>query len=184
MTFALIHRRFAGAASGLIAAALLLFPSSVFQRSLWAQEKGILDSLFKPGSKDVAAIDFELQDLNGNDVRLSKFRGESHVLLYFWATWCPYCLAVKPELKKIRERIASKDLEILAINVGGGDSLERLKKYQEGHPVPWSVLYDGNGGVTRAYQVQGIPLFILVDKEGKITFRDNMLPSDITKYMK
>ncbi|NLI32665.1 MAG: TlpA family protein disulfide reductase [Deltaproteobacteria bacterium] len=183
MIHKLFHGRFAGPLVG-FTVALLFVPLFSVQTVSCAEEKGILDSLFKPGSKDISAIDFELQDLNGSDVRLSRFRGDRYVLLYFWATWCPYCLAVKPEIKKIRDRIGPKDIEVLAINVGGGDSLERLKKYQEGHPVPWPVLYDGKGGVTRAYQVQGIPLFILVDKEGKIVFRDNMLPQDITKYMK
>lgn len=148
-------------------------------------EKGIFGTLFgSGGSKEVSAIDFELKDLNDAPIRLSQFRGKSYVLVYFWATWCPYCLAMKPEIMKIRERIPAQELEILAINVGGGDSIERIKKYQEGHPVPYPVLYDANGGVTRAYQVQGIPLFLLVNKEGNIVFKDNTLPPDITKHMK
>lgn len=166
------------------ATAVMLFMLVAAQSAGCAEDKGILGSLFGSGGKEVAAIDFELKDLNDSPVRLSQFRGKSYVLIYFWATWCPYCLAVKPEIQKIRDRIPAQEMEILAINVGGGDSLERIKKYQEGHPVPYPVLYDGNGGVTRAYQVQGIPLFLVVNKEGNIVFKDNMLPEDITKYMK
>jgi peroxiredoxin len=165
-------------------AAVTLLLVAAVQIAWCAEEKGILNSLFGSSGKEVGAIDFELKDLNDSPVRLSQFRGNRYVLVYFWATWCPYCLAVKPEIQKIRDRIPAQEMEILAINVGGGDSIERLKKYQEGHPVPYPVLYDGNGGVTRAYQVQGIPLFLLVNKEGNIVFKDNMLPPDITKYMK
>jgi cytochrome c biogenesis protein CcmG/thiol:disulfide interchange protein DsbE len=129
------------------------------------------------------AADFELPNLNGSLVRLSKFKGERPVLIYFWATWCPYCASVRPQVAKIREKIGPSEMEILAINVGGSDSIERLKRYQEGHPVSWPVLYDVEGKVTRTYGVQGIPLFVLVNKEGNVVYRDNDLPSDVRKYL-
>lgn len=130
------------------------------------------------------APDFELRDLGGSAIRLSQYKGERSVLLYFWATWCPYCIAVKPELAKLRESINPGEMEILGINVGGGDSLDKLKRYQEGHPVTWPVLYDGEGTAVRAYQIQGIPLFVLVDKEGNIAYRGNALPEDLKKLLK
>ena len=73
-------------------------------------------------------------------VRLSKFKGERPVLIYFWATWCPYCITVRPDVLKLREKTGPSEMEILGINVGGTDSLERLKRYQEGHPVSWPIL--------------------------------------------
>ncbi len=134
------------------------------------------------GSK--AAPDFELEDINGGAVRLSKFKDDRPVLLYFWATWCPYCISIKPDVARLREKIGAKEMEILAINVGGGDTLEKLKRYQEGHPVPWPVLYDGNGKVARSFQVQGIPMFVLVDKAGKVVYRGNNLPANPLEYLR
>lgn len=136
------------------------------------------------GTKTKAsAQDFELMDMNGSSVRLSKFRGDRPVLLYFWATWCPYCITVKPEIAKLRDRVGRSEMEILGINVGGADSLEKVKKYQEGHPVSWPILFDGEGKVTKAYGVQGIPLFVLVNKEGHVVYRDTNPPSDIWQYL-
>jgi len=83
----------------------------------------------------------------------------------------------------LREKIGPAELEVLAINVGGSDSIERLKRYQEGHPVSWPVLYDGEGRVSRAYKVQGIPLFVLVNKEGIVVYRDSSLPSNVREYL-
>jgi thiol-disulfide isomerase/thioredoxin len=145
--------------------------------------QGVLLAAFFGSNVKTAATDFELTDLNGGLVRLSKFRGDRPVLLYFWATWCPYCVTVRPELAKMRERISRSQMEILAINVGGGDSLEKVKKYQEGHPSAWPVLYDGEGRVSKAYKVQGIPLFVLIDKEGNVVYRDTNPPSDVYKYL-
>jgi cytochrome c biogenesis protein CcmG, thiol:disulfide interchange protein DsbE len=144
----------------------------------------VLASFFGLGSDTkLPAIDFELPDLNGAVVRLSKFKGERTVLIYFWATWCPYCSSVRPEVTKLREKVGPSEMEILAIDVGGSDSIERVKRYQEGHPVSWPILYDGEGKVARAYKVQGIPLFILVNKEGIVVYRESDPPSDVRKYL-
>jgi cytochrome c biogenesis protein CcmG/thiol:disulfide interchange protein DsbE len=143
----------------------------------------VLAALFGSDAKKFPAVDFELPNLNGSTVRLSKFRGERSVLIYFWATWCPYCISVRPEIAKLREKMGPSEMEILGINVGGTDSLERLKRYQEGHPVSWPILYDSDGKVSKAYGVQGIPLFVLVNKEGNVVYRDNEPPSDVRKYL-
>lgn len=140
---------------------------------------------FFSGSKDAyEAPEFELPDIEGGSVSLAQYRGKRPVLLYFWATWCPSCRAVKPDLIKLRERTKEEELEILAINVGSGDSLDKLKRYQKKHPLPAiKVLYDNNGRVTQHYSVQGIPLFVLVDIDGKVTYRDHQLPVDFHKYL-
>lgn len=143
----------------------------------------LLAGLFGSSSK-TPAPDFELKDLNGSTVKLSQFKGDRPVMLYFWATWCPACISMKPQLVKVRERVPEKEMEILGINVGEGDSLEKVKRYQQGHPAPWPTLYDNGSNVARNYRVQGIPLFVLIDKEGMIVYRGNDLPQDPLKLLK
>lgn len=130
------------------------------------------------------APDFELSDLDGKRIRLSEYKGKRPVLIYFWATWCPYCVAAKPKVAKLREEIKSEEMEILGVNVGGSDSLERVKRFQTGHPSSWPILYDGDSKVAQTYRVQGIPLFVLVDKDGNEVYRGTNLPEDPRKYLK
>ncbi|SMC16363.1 Peroxiredoxin [Desulfacinum hydrothermale DSM 13146] len=129
------------------------------------------------------AADFELPAVDGSRVRLSDFRGKKPVLLYFWALWCPACRAMKPEVAELRHEISDDRLEILAINVGSGESFTKVKRYQKAHPMPFKVLYDGNSTVTQAYGVRGIPLLVIVDKEGKVVYRDHQLPGHIERYL-
>ncbi|MHC1741450.1 MAG: peroxiredoxin family protein [Syntrophobacteraceae bacterium] len=137
------------------------------------------------GSENKApAPDFELKDLKGTPVRLSKFKGEKPVLLYFWATWCPYCIQAKPKIAQVQQKMGEKEMQVFGINVGEGDTVEKLKRYQEGHPVAWQILYDEGGQVSRTYRVQGIPLFVLVDKDGSIVYRGNDVPDNPAKYLK
>ncbi|MDA8432453.1 MAG: TlpA disulfide reductase family protein, partial [Nitrospiraceae bacterium] len=61
------------------------------------------------------APDFTLKDLRGNHVTLSSLKGKV-VLLNFWATWCPPCVAEMPELNKLYRKMASRGLEIVAVS--------------------------------------------------------------------
>ena len=166
-----------------LAAAQLLILQSDTAALGAGQDKQFWSGLFGSGHK-APAPDFELMDLKGTLFRLSKLKGEKPVLLYFWATWCPYCIQVKPKIAQVQKKMGEQEMEVLGINVGEGDSLDKLKRYQEGHPVAWPILYDEGGKVSRTYQVQGIPLFVLVDKEGSIVYRGNEVPENPSKYLK
>jgi peroxiredoxin len=147
------------------------------------QNKQFWSGLFGSDNK-TPAPDFELKDLKGSPFRLSKFKGEKPVLLYFWATWCPYCIQAKPKIALLQQKMGEKEMQVFGINVGEGDTVEKLKRYQEGHPVAWPILYDDGGKVSRTYRVQGIPLFVLVDKDGSIVYRGNDVPENPSKYLK
>lgn len=158
---------------------LCLWASSpVFAQSMIDKVLGLVG-----GSGVSAPKDFDLPSTEGERVRLSEYRGKKAVLLYFWAIWCPSCQAVKPELVKLRQKTPEDQLEILGINVGSGDSFERVQRYQKAHPMPFKILYDADGVVTRAFDVRGIPLFVVVDKNGTIVYRDHQLPSDIRRII-
>ena len=130
-----------------------------------------------------ATPDFELQNMKGSNVSLSQFQGQKPVLLYFWATWCHYCQATRPAVIKMQNDNPDA-IEVLAINVGSGDSLDKVKRYQEANPAPFTVLYDPDSRVTRSYKIEGIPHFILLDKSGAVKYSGNRLPSDPMSLLK
>jgi len=129
------------------------------------------------------APDIELQNMKGSNVSLSQFQGQKPVLLYFWATWCHYCQAARPAVIQIQKDNPDA-IEILAINVGSGDSLAKVQRYEEANPAPFTVLYDPDSKVTRSYRVEGIPHFILLDKTGAVKYSGSRLPSDPMSLLK
>jgi peroxiredoxin len=178
-----VGRKWVGIALAILIGIHLIsgFPNSTAESA----EKSWLGGLLGGGNAEKGpSVEFEIQDLQGATVKLSQYKGEKAVLLYFWATWCANCTVVKPDVIKLRHSIDENKLEILGINVGTGDTLERLKKYQEAHPVPWKILYDSDQKVTRSYKVQGIPAFVLIDKEGNIVYQGIMPPEDVEKLLK
>jgi peroxiredoxin len=130
------------------------------------------------------APDFSLNSVfDGKPISLASFRNSKAVLLYFWASWCPSCLEVRPEVEALRKEIEPEKLEILAINIGAGDSVDSVRKFQKKHPLSVPVLFDKGSSVSQSYGVQGVPFFVLVDTKGIIVYQGNELPRDLKRYL-
>ena len=118
------------------------------------------------------APDFVLSDTEGRNHALSAYRGRP-VILYFWASWCPYCTEEMPDLNDVREAYSDAGLEILAINI-----LEQPGKVRDAARhlgTKYPVLLDENGWVTRAYAVRATPTYIFIDRDG--VYRDLVVGS-------
>ena len=107
--------------------------------------------------------DFELEDLNGNKVKLSAYKGKK-VFLNFWATWCPPCKAEMPDIEKLYQETKDTDLIILAINVG--EDKKTVENFTSKNNYNFPVLLDAKGEISQLYQVSGIPTSYFVDSEG------------------
>ncbi|QEK13349.1 redoxin domain-containing protein [Crassaminicella thermophila] len=123
------------------------------------QEKTIDIEVGKP------APDFTLENLQGESVSLSDFRGKN-VLVNFWATWCPYCVKEMPDLNKLYIENKENDFVVLAVDVG--ESKEDVEKYLEGKSYEFPVLLDKDGSISIKYMVRGLPTSFMIDKEGNI----------------
>ena len=61
------------------------------------------------------APDFSLKTIDGEDIRLSAFRGEKLVHITFWATWSSRSLELLNELKAFSGEIPDKPVRVIAI---------------------------------------------------------------------
>jgi peroxiredoxin len=121
------------------------------------------------------APDFKLQDTQGKTVSLSDYKGNSVVLLLFWTTWCPYC---REELKLLNEKyteLASDGTQVLAINIG--EQLERVADFAQRYNLLFRILLDENSEVAAAYKLLGIPIYMIIDQQGYIRYRDYTFPA-------
>jgi thiol:disulfide interchange protein DsbD len=123
--------------------------------------------------------DFTLPDTAGRAVTLSRFANGAPVLLVFWATWCPYCNAAVPEINALHERGAGGELRILAVDYM--ENRETVDAFVRAKGVRFPVVLDGDGAVAGKYGVVGIPTYVLIDREGKIAYRGNVLPDGIRR---
>ena len=89
-------------------------------------------------------------------------------LLYvdFWASWCVPCRKSFPWMNELVSKYRDKGLKVIAVNLDAEKSLanEFLKKY----PANFPVIYDPNGKLATAFDVQGMPSSFIIDSNGKI----------------
>ncbi|QNU67219.1 TlpA family protein disulfide reductase [Ruminiclostridium herbifermentans] len=112
------------------------------------------------------APDFTLKDLDGNDVKLSDFKGKI-VILNFWAVWCKYCLLEMPDFNELNNELGKEnDVVILAIN--SQESPDKVKEYLTSNNIDLKVLLDQDGAVTQTYGITGFPTTFFINKDGNL----------------
>ena len=112
------------------------------------------------------APDFKLRDIYQNTFTLSEYRGRQPVLLFFWATWCPFCQKELSVLKQEYAGLAEGGLEVLAIDVGERPST--VEDFVKSYYLNYQVLLDRDTSVANSFRIVGIPVYVLVDKQGFI----------------
>ncbi len=133
--------------------------------------------------KGKPAIDFTLSTIDGESIQLAAYRGKKVVHLIFWATWCPSCTGEIPKLKKLYQEALNKPYEIVAIDVGYNDSLQRVRQFQERYQLPYKIIFDESAGLALKYSVIGIPTHVIINKEGVIVTSFNQLPENLADYL-
>jgi peroxiredoxin len=127
---------------------------------------------------------FCLQSTEGETVSLDDYRNKKVVHLMFWATWCPHCLLEITKIKDLHKNMDGARYELLAIDVGVNDTLQRIKKIQSQYHIPGKILIDGSVSLTKKYGIIGVPYHIIIGKDGSILDRFNELPVDCVNHFK
>ena len=130
------------------------------------------------------ALDFQVADLKDEKFSLEQYRGQV-VLLDFWATWCPPCIAEIPNVRRTYEKYKDQKFQVIGISLDR--SIEPLKTYIEEKNLGWLHYWDKSRKVSNMYKVRGIPATFLIDGEGvirKTNLRGSALKTAVAKLVK
>lgn len=93
-------------------------------------------------------------------------RPDRPVLMYWWASTCPFCALQSPEMQKLWQKQGGRGLQMLALSVDrkSEDAALYLQKRGYTFPVAW---------VTPAFQSvlpkpKGLPITLVLDGGGKV----------------
>jgi len=109
----------------------------------------------------------EAQDLKGAPKTLASYRGKV-VLLNFWASWCPPCLREMPSMERLRQKMAGRPLEIVAVD--SAETAAEVNAYLSKMTLGFPILLDPEGSNTRRWKVFALPTSFLLDAEGKVRY--------------
>ena len=108
---------------------------------------------------------FELMDTTGKMVSLSSLKGKV-VLVNFWATKCPPCIAEMPSLNTLYQTYKDKGLIVLAISTDR--NVYEVKDVAKANGLEFIILFDNNHEVKNKYKVFALPTSFIINKEGLI----------------
>lgn len=126
------------------------------------------------------APDFLVEDRNGEEVRLADLAGQ-RVYIDVWATWCGPCIREIPALKELEKDLHDSGVQFVSISIDAEKDHEKwLNFIQERELGGLQLMADGawQSDVVKAYNINGIPRFLLIDEAGKIISADAPRPSD------
>lgn len=128
---------------------------------IWAQPAPALEA-------GASAPDFELPARDGPPRRLGDSRGRL-VYLDFWASWCGPCKLSFPWMADLHERLGSRGLHVLAINVDARAA--DAQRFLAAQPKAPPVVFDAAGQTPKAFAVKAMPTSFLLDREGRVLWR-------------
>jgi thiol-disulfide isomerase/thioredoxin len=111
--------------------------------------------------------------VQGQTISIERLKG-TVVIIDFWATWCPPCVAEMPHLKELYAKYHDQGVEFIGISLDRPETeggLDRLKKFVKDNAIAWPQYYQGDGGrsgFSKSWGIQAIPAVFVVDADGKL----------------
>ena len=110
--------------------------------------------------------------LDGTKLDWKSYQGKV-VLVDFWATWCGPCRQEIPNVLRLYRAYHEKGFEVVGISLD--DRREQAESYIEQYDIPWPNIFSESENEQKwenpmavYYGITGIPMAILIDREGKV----------------
>lgn len=120
-----------------------------------------------------------LEDLAGEPVDLGGIMGQKPALFEFWATWCPLCEELEPELAAAHERFGDR-VAFIQVAVSVNQSPESIREHRAEHPSPARVLWDTEGRAVRAFKTPSTSYVVILDAAGRVVYTGSGGDQDLT----
>lgn len=137
-------------------------PIQVHFHSLWSKVNSVT-TISKSERKQLSNYNWELLNSNDEVYNFEKARGKI-VVINFWATWCPPCIAEMPSLQKLYSAYNDR-VEFLFITT---DSSEKVQAFKRKKGYTFSVFNPLSTYYPKELETSIIPRTLVINREGDI----------------
>jgi len=130
----------------------------------------------------VPAPDFTLPTDQGATYHLADSQGKEVVVLFAWASWCPSCQKEMPLVNQLHEQLANLPVRLFGVNMQ--EKPKQVARARTAHNLKFDILLDEQGTFARAYGIYGIPQVMVIDKHGRLRYRDYGPPTNLVEAVK
>jgi peroxiredoxin len=116
-------------------------------------------------SRQKLADDFSLPRPDATAFRLRDHHGQV-VLINFWATWCPPCLAEMPAMERLWQQHRDRGFVLVAVSVDTDPA--KVPPFVAEHRLTFPIVLDPRMEVAARYGVRALPSSFLVDRAGNL----------------
>ena len=134
----------------------------------------------KKKMNNTVAPNFDYENHKGGKTTLESLKGK-YVYIDIWATWCGPCRAEIPSLKKMEADFHDKNIQFVSISVDADKDHDKWAKMVTEKELTGIQLFAGKTVLSefiKAFEVNSIPRFILIDPNGVVVDADAKRPSD------
>ncbi len=125
-----------------------------------------------------SAAEAKIETLDGEEFDLAEKRGEV-VALFFMAGWCGTCIPEAQAWSELYPDYEGEGLEVLMVSADPNDTPRTIESFRRAGGIgemPWAV--DETGDFTRTLGVRALDSTVILDREGRIAYRD-AAPTDV-----
>jgi len=125
----------------------------------------------EPGDTSVGAMmpPYRAQSLDGKEFDLANEKGNV-VLLNLWATWCDPCRYEIPELERMHTQNAAHGFKVIGVSLDDTGAAS-VKEFIGSHKMTYPIVLDPEGKLAAVFQTSIIPTTVLIDRGGKIVWK-------------
>ena len=114
-------------------------------------------------AREFFAPDLSFTTYDGEYLSFEDLKGKV-VLIDFWATWCPPCVESTPGLKRLQDRM--KEQPFVLLGISADRSRDAWQSFIVSKNLKWHHYFDERGQVSRSFNIEVFPTYILLDHEG------------------
>ncbi|MFA0812183.1 protein disulfide oxidoreductase [Microbulbifer epialgicus] len=102
--------------------------------------------------------------LHGNFLDLQQMTAQGPVLIYFWASWCPYCRIVSPKISEL-----AREHQVIGVAMQSGGE-EKVEEFMQRYNLKFPTINDPGGAISALWGVRITPTMVIVGSDGKIAW--------------